>query len=360
MTDAELEVIDLATGSSLGKFQLDLCKPMEYELDIGSYRFRVTYLKTGEVLYEDRDIVEGVNPALTFEFSAPPPPTGVYPMNDFGNTTKWLAGVLGTGEVIERTFDTVKIRNNKSGDAGWLTTINPIDITAQGILDVEIYVDRQAAITGLYIGDQEGSEAFAFWLDRDVAYGILAWCNGGVMVNVPDIVSPDVPASLRIRVDATISPPIVIWYYNGTEIFRREVTVEYLPSLKSKYIRIYAKATRGDRIVLGTTTFVSQYVPPPQHYLTIQATVGGVTNPEGGTYTYDEGSNVQVTAIASSGYVFDRWELDGVNIGSVNPTVVTMDTDHTLLAVFVEIPTHTLTIDSAPIQGIPFTIERVS
>jgi len=69
MADVELEIIDLSTGSSLGKFQLDLCIPKVYELDIGSYRFKATYLKKSETLYEDRSIVEGENPPLTFEFS---------------------------------------------------------------------------------------------------------------------------------------------------------------------------------------------------------------------------------------------------------------------------------------------------
>jgi hypothetical protein len=75
MTDAELEIIDLATGSSLGKFQLDLCVSKMFELDVGDYRFRATYLITGEVQETDRNIAEGENPPLDFVFTpAPPPP----------------------------------------------------------------------------------------------------------------------------------------------------------------------------------------------------------------------------------------------------------------------------------------------
>jgi hypothetical protein len=74
MTDVELEIIDLSTGSSLGKVQLDICVPMELELNVGSYRFRATYLKTGEVQEADRNIVEVENPPLEFTFAAPPPP----------------------------------------------------------------------------------------------------------------------------------------------------------------------------------------------------------------------------------------------------------------------------------------------
>jgi hypothetical protein len=47
-----------------------------YELDIGDYRFRATYLVTGEVLEYDRIIAEGENPPLDFVFTPPiTPPT---------------------------------------------------------------------------------------------------------------------------------------------------------------------------------------------------------------------------------------------------------------------------------------------
>jgi hypothetical protein len=77
--------------------------------------------------------------------------------------------------------------------------------------------------------------------------------------------------------------------------------------------------------------------------LNITATPGGTTDPVPGSYLYDEGTVVPVTAFPDSGYVLDHWELDGDNVGSANPYNVTMDADHTLRAVFKEI-TYTLTI----------------
>jgi hypothetical protein len=99
-----------------------------------------------------------------------------------------------------------------------------------------------------------------------------------------------------------------------------------------------------------------------QVQLVILTTTGGTTEPAPGTYMVDKDTNVQITAIPESGYNFDHWELDGVNIGSVNPTSVTMNTNHTLLAVFTSIPPpkrYVLTVDSTPIQGVPFTVEKV-
>jgi len=69
MTDVELEIIDLSTGQSLGKFLLTLCESKAFELDVGNYRFTATYLKTDETLYQDLGIIEGENPPLQFEFS---------------------------------------------------------------------------------------------------------------------------------------------------------------------------------------------------------------------------------------------------------------------------------------------------
>jgi len=64
----------------------------------------------------------------------------------------------------------------------------------------------------------------------------------------------------------------------------------------------------------------------------------GTTDPMPETYEITQGSNVQVSAIPQAGYMFDHWELDGVNVGSSSPYSVLMDTDHSILAVFVAKP----------------------
>ena len=78
--------------------------------------------------------------------------------------------------------------------------------------------------------------------------------------------------------------------------------------------------------------------PPPAYALTITTTVGGTTNPTPGTYSYTANSAVQVTAIPNTGYLFEYWELDSVNVGSANPYSVYMDKDHMLKTIFSPIP----------------------
>jgi hypothetical protein len=87
------------------------------------------------------------------------------------------------------------------------------------------------------------------------------------------------------------------------------------------------------------TAYFSETPPPPptKYKLNLNSTVGGTTDPAPGVYEYDAGVMVTVTAIPQEGYVFARWELDGV-IKSANPLSVLMDKDHTLLAVFQSAP----------------------
>ena len=82
--------------------------------------------------------------------------------------------------------------------------------------------------------------------------------------------------------------------------------------------------------------------PPPQtsYRLTVAAPEGsGSTDPVTGTYNYKHIVTVPVTAVPAQGWGFSHWLLDGLDIGDQNPYTVTMDTDHSIKAVFVEPPT---------------------
>jgi hypothetical protein len=99
--------------------------------------------------------------------------------------------------------------------------------------------------------------------------------------------------------------------------------------------------------VTGDITLTAYYeqVTGPQYNLIISTTTGGTTNPAPGTYSYAEGSSVNVTALPSTGYEFDHWTLDGVQ-RTENPITVLMNANHTLIAYFRQIPPkeYTLTI----------------
>lgn len=70
---------------------------------------------------------------------------------------------------------------------------------------------------------------------------------------------------------------------------------------------------------------------PPSYTITVEADNGSVTlDPPGGTY--EEGTEVMVTAAADDDYIFSEWSGDAS--GSDNPATITVDADMSIVAVF--------------------------
>jgi uncharacterized repeat protein (TIGR02543 family) len=90
----------------------------------------------------------------------------------------------------------------------------------------------------------------------------------------------------------------------------------------------------------------------PEYSLTISSTEGGsVTNPGEGTFTYDEGTVINLTAEAADGYHFVDWTGDVGTIADVNDatTAITMNGDYSIMANFSQMPVtyYVLTIEVA-------------
>lgn len=98
-----------------------------------------------------------------------------------------------------------------------------------------------------------------------------------------------------------------------------------------------AVSTSNPIVVLMTQNHnlqaVFEPVIPTKYSLTILVSIGGSTSPAAGTYQYDIGASVSVSATATSGFIFSSWLLDGV-VFTVNPISITMNKDHTLQAWF--------------------------
>lgn len=90
----------------------------------------------------------------------------------------------------------------------------------------------------------------------------------------------------------------------------------------------------------SVTAYFSEIPPPPpeKYNLNLNSTVGGSTDPPTGIYQETSGSTVTVTATPQADMFFNHWELDGT-IRTENPITITMNQDHTLLAVFSATPT---------------------
>jgi hypothetical protein len=86
--------------------------------------------------------------------------------------------------------------------------------------------------------------------------------------------------------------------------------------------------------------------------LTIWSSVSkGTTNPPPGTYTYNYGESVTVTAIPQNGIYFAGWVLDQTSGGMSNPITITMDSSHDLGPNFGPSPPFIVTVTISPATG---------
>ncbi|HPE28586.1 MAG TPA: hypothetical protein PLM10_07000, partial [Saccharofermentans sp.] len=88
-----------------------------------------------------------------------------------------------------------------------------------------------------------------------------------------------------------------------------------------------------------TVTAVFALIPPEEYTLTINTTGEGTVtaDPEPVEGKYEEGTEVELTAVPAAGWEFVNW-LVGEAEETDNPLEITMDSDKTVTAVFALIP----------------------
>jgi len=78
----------------------------------------------------------------------------------------------------------------------------------------------------------------------------------------------------------------------------------------------------------------------------------GTTNPPPATYPYNEPTNLTIEQNPSEDWAFSHWLLDYVTQQETGPITITVDENHTLLAVFVEkLPACKITFKTTDSQG---------
>jgi hypothetical protein len=74
-----------------------------------------------------------------------------------------------------------------------------------------------------------------------------------------------------------------------------------------------------------------------KNYVLSISTIGpGTTEPDLGAITFSMGSLAEVHAYPEQGCILSHWILDQTNVGNENPYTLTMDSDHSLKATFIE------------------------
>jgi hypothetical protein len=86
---------------------------------------------------------------------------------------------------------------------------------------------------------------------------------------------------------------------------------------------------------LGSST-TEFYVLSVEWDLTISVVGSGTTNPAPGVHTYEEGTLVPISAIATSGWTLDHYIFNSINIGKPPNLIINIDADHSLTAVFTD------------------------
>ncbi len=102
----------------------------------------------------------------------------------------------------------------------------------------------------------------------------------------------------------------------------------------------------------ATTVVNSEDNNSIEHELHISIAGCGGVSPDEGTYAYENGTKVSVSAIESFsayGTFFSYWLLDGAQITSNNPLLLIMDKDHDLMAIFKGSPHVYDTLETTPI-----------
>ncbi|MBN1603672.1 MAG: InlB B-repeat-containing protein [Chitinispirillaceae bacterium] len=88
-------------------------------------------------------------------------------------------------------------------------------------------------------------------------------------------------------------------------------------------------------------TIVAHFEEIPTYNLSVSVDGNGTASPDTGNFL--SGTEVEITATPQSGWIFSNWSGDVT--GAANPIIVTMSTNKTIVAHFVQI-THSLTTDT--------------
>ena len=199
------------------------------------------------------------------------------------------ANVVGPQPLVSGTGRAIVVDSDRNayvvGDIWWNefpTTLGAYDASFNGG-DINTYGD-----------------AFLIKLDSTGSYSIYSTYLGGSWV--------DIAKAITVGVDRSV------YIAGGTGSYD-------FPTTSDAYDASYDGG--GDVFVTKIPILVG---------LITSTTVGGTIDPEPGTYIYNEGVEVTITATPNSGYDFTGWSGDAT--GTTNSITITMDSDKSVTANF--------------------------
>ena len=295
----------------------------------------------------------GVTPATTYEG----PENAFIRANtseDFGKTTLLISPVVNFGdfEIGELSFyyanaanetfqDTLRIQYRTGSEASWtLLASFTSDVSAwtQAVLELpELSADFQVAFEGKVAGGHGLALdliTIAGYYDADfpAPLNLAATVSNETDAHL-DWQAPDLTAAsatlqgYRVYrngiVAATIDDPLQL---NFTDAGLAVGT--YIYETSALYSNPAGESMRSNPAEVIIEPAATQY------QLNILTQGSGTTSPTPGSYTYNEGSQVTLTAIPGENHYFVQWLDNGESISQEATVTITMDADRTLTAVF--------------------------
>ena len=191
------------------------------------------------------------------------------------------------------------------------------------------------------------SYVFDQWLQDGVAIGtvspisIVMDSDKNIVASFKEVVLPPTQFAVIISVlgNGTTNPPPGSFIVDEGS----SITIQAIPDQGytfKEWQEASAPLSTENPITLVVTVnrslvAVFEPIPPPVTYpLSIEATSGGTTAPEPGTYTVEAGKAFTIQAIPYSGWQFDHWE--GSISGTSNPVTFQVLGEMSVVAVFTE------------------------
>jgi hypothetical protein len=208
-------------------------------------------------------------------------------------------------------------------------------------IDGALVLDRSDICTN--VADQKSFEwAIGCYGGKEEAYGQYGLYKDVVVSDIETDVKPTHILIITTATGGTTDPaPERYDYEEGTS-----AVVTAIPDASYRFVQWELDGTiRTENpitIIMNrdySLRAVFEALPPPppeKRYLTIVA-INGQTNPTPNTYEVDVDTTITVTATPNSGYKFKEWLLDNVQAGTEPFITVTMDVNHTLVALFEKI-----------------------
>ena len=158
--------------------------------------------------------------------------------------------------------------------------------------------------------------------EADTPWGSVSW-------------SAEEPEGTLIKAEARSSHDRSSW--SAWESAENGVPLTRTPDGRYAEVRVTLQIIAGERSPVLYDLTVKSAVPVATHSLTISSTSGGsVTAPGEGTFTYDEGSVVDLVAEADAGYRFVNWtgNVATIDDDDAAATFITVEGDYAVTANF--------------------------